>query len=684
MKMMTVIVLISTAAFANPYDCKWYNDSWIHTHISINPLVSDMPFFIKQIETVKPDAIQYHTHDTSLMLKSHELNLFEKNKIHPIATINQAGVWYPHYEDSDKYVKRINADGSFAGRWTREHLCFNSPAVDEIIIPNYYRELVRELKPDQVWIDEAMITVNACYCDNCKRLFKEQTGNTAPVVLTDDNFEIWQQWIRFHIDVFETWMEKVVDAVHSVNPDILVTFNASYSLAQPEAPPAFIQNLSHDVHKYPLETGMYARYFSSQDTPFDLMPGLGKDAWAGIEPKTLPHVLTEISMIVTHGGRWNIGEFPTSFTNIIQDEKYTKQGYRPADKYLELAAEGAKFARQRQSFCKDSHSFRNIAILHSASTHYSHVIFNMNSRASGEGFGVTSDGTIEKNLEGINSRIFWSNNQFVAHPIIGAYESLIENHIHFDIIHEQKLQADLEDYSLLILPEQEYLQQATIDKVYRFVKNGGNVLATGSSILPGFEDLFGLNVISNAPQSNVTFAFNGVELTPEKFWNTKLNGAKPIFSFNSTTPAVTENTFGKGKAVYVAGDIFKEYHDRSGISYRPKGDNPAIRTFAKKLYERLIPEPKVKVTAPAWFEFAHRTKDGKQYLHFVNRQLDWKQKTEEFSGNLLVQLPLEKEPLSLKRLPEITDVAYIYTDGLLTFALDPETIEYHCAVEIKN
>ncbi len=682
----SVVVLSLTAAIspASQYDCQWYNDSWIHTHISINPNVSDMPFFIRQVETVRPDAIQFHTHDISLMKKCMELKLPEQLNYKPVATINQAGVWYPHYDESDKYVYRINPDGTFAGRWSRKHLCLNSPAVDEIVIPKYYTELVRELKPAQVWIDESMITINLCYCPNCKRLFKEQYGFEPPVKLTDDNFKQWRQWVQFHIDGFEEWMKKVVDAAHSVDPNILVTFNAAYSLAQPEAPPEFIKNLSHDVHSYPLETGMYSRYFGSIDIPFDIMPGLGDDAWAGIEPKPLEKVLAAIALIIPHGGIWNIGEFPTSFTNLIDAKQYTDVGYRPADEYLKLAEEGTKFTRDRQAYCQHSKSVRNVALLQSASTHYAHVIFNMAAQQSDTTFGITSDGTRVENLKGVNSRIFWPNNNPVATVIIGAYEALLENHIHFDMIHEQHLQKHLDDYKLLILSEQAYLEDATKEKIRSYVRKGGRVIATGASLLAGFADVFGVELLSKTPESDVKIDYDGAQVNARKFWKVKTKGAKILCGSDlNNTPGITIHDFGKGRAMYIAGDIFKDYFDRSGHSYTAKGDNAAIRRFANTLFEKMLTGPKINIEAPPCFEFVHRTKEGNTYFHFINRKLDWKQKQEDAVDSILVQMPLVNEPKSLLLQPGGQPIDYIHADGELVFSLDPEAITYHRVVELK-
>lgn len=89
-------------------------------------------------------------------------------------------------------------------------------------------------------------------------------------------------------------MRKAVD---TASPEILVTFNHAWFVKQPETPPPYIRNLSADIHKDQLELGIYTRYGGSGPIPFDLMPGLEDDRWAGVRPKKLDTVLNDPEVV---------------------------------------------------------------------------------------------------------------------------------------------------------------------------------------------------------------------------------------------------------------------------------------------------------------------------------------------------------------------------------------------------
>ncbi len=681
-----ILALSGIAIAENPY--RWYDDSYIQSHVSLSLPASDMDFIAKQIKDVQIDAVQFHTHDLALWDAINKQNLSEKLGFKKVATINYAGTWYPGYDrDSEKYIYRINSDGTFAGRWNRKHLCFNAPVVYEKIIPEKYTLLPKRIKPAQVWVDECIITVNVCYCKYCTALYEERYKIAPPRKLTENNWEQWEQWIKFHRDSFDNWMIKVSEAVHTVDPNILVTFNHAYFVEQPETPPSFIKNLSGDIFNDNLELGIYARYGGSQDLPFDLMPGLGRDIWAGVLPKTQSQIYTDIALIIAHGGKWNIGEFPTNFTKLRTEKKYQGEGFRRADIYFDLAKKGAEFARERKEFCRNTKSLPYVALLHSARTHYSHVIVNTNTINEDDNYGKTSDGNITMNTLGrINSRIFWPNNKPIYNNLVGAYESLIENHIHFDFINEDQLQSQLEKYKLLVLAEQTYLEDATIKRIKAFVANGGTVLATGSSIMADMEDVLGLSIASNAPLKNIKANINNEKVVFEQAWRVKAANAKVLADFDdSNLPMLTVNNYKKGKSIYIAGDIFKEYFDRSGYSYTPRGNNKAIRDYVNSLYNDLLPRDGIKIQADPWYEFTIRKNDKNDiYVHIINRTINWKQGFDNANENIKIILPLNTQPRSVTLQPDNTKLDFKYSDNAVTIYLASSTVKFYKIIKIEG
>jgi hypothetical protein len=666
----------------------WYEESFIHSHVSLSLPPDDIDFIAKQIKDTGVEAVQFHTHNLSLWKVIDDRKLYESLEFKKVATINRSGTWYAEYDkDTDKYTMRINSDGTFAGRWTRQHLCFNAPVFRQEIIPYYYHELPKKLDPAQVWIDECIITVNICYCEHCLAKYKKIYNAEPPAELTDDNWDQWVQWVDFHRDSFDDWMIDVRDSIQKAVPDCLVTFNHAYFVEQPEAPPEFIKNLSGDIHNDHLELSIFARYGGTSGLPFDLMPGLGSDIWAGVKPKTQETIYTDVALITAHGGRWNIGEYPTTFTKLRKEEEYQGPGYRRADIYMELANNGARFARDRKDFCMNTDSVPYAAMLHSARTHYSHSIINTNFVNEKEDFGKTSDGTISRNTLGrINSRIYWPNNKPIYDNLIGAYESLIETHTHFDIIREDQLQKNLGNYKMLVLSEQAWLEDETVAKIKDYLANGGTVLAAGSTVKAGLADVLGVKNVNNEPAQNLQVDINGEKVVLESAYIVKPAGARVVSNYDDTDiPFVTINKYKNGRCFYISGDIFKEYFDRSGYSHRPSGNNSVLRQFIASIYQELLPDGGISLQASPWYELTVRENSSGEttFVHVINRRMDWKQT----AGNdmpIKIALPLTAKPGSVKMQPDNVDYDFDYKGSMLSITVDPADVDIHKIIEIKK
>ena len=631
-----------TASRAEPDD--WYERSWIHSHVSLGLPPSELDFISRQIKSAGLDAVQFHTGNLDLWDAARKARLDNKLNVKMVAIINAAGSWYTQYDKDPAYVKRIHPDGSFAGRWNREHLCFNAPIVRERVIPEKYQKLPARLKPDQIWIDECIITVNLCWCEHCERLYRKRYKTDPPTKLTADNHKEWTQWTTFHRESFERWMADVQKAVDSSVPGTLVTFNHAWFVEQPETPPAYIKNLSADIHNDNLELGLYARYGGSGSIPFDLMPGLGSDIWAGVRPKKLGTILNEVALITAHGGRWNIGEYPTDSTSLRKEPKYRGNGSRPADKYVDLARKGAAFARERQHFCQHTKPVPYVALLHSASTHYDHVIQNFNDPAAKDGYGKTSDGTFRRNQPGlINSRVYWPGNHPIDESVVGAYQALLENHIHFNFTIEDRLAEELKNAAMIVLPEQHRLSPASVEAIKQYVRNGGRLLATGSTRHAGLDD---------------------------------------VLDFESEKP----KRVGNGQSLYLRENLFQRYSERSGYSHQPKGDAAALRKETARIFKMLLPENPYTFDAPPWFEWTLRrnAKETELLVHLINRKINWSLPSDLSAAPLRCSLLLDSAPEAVSLEPGGENLKWSFDGSRLVITLDPNSVRNHRIIRINT
>ena len=619
----------------------WYQRSWIHSHLSINPPLMDLDFVVRQIKEAGLHAVQFHI-NVPLWDAVRDIRARDGLSFKMVATINAAGTWRDGYGKDPAYVYRVSPDGGFAGRWDRKHLCFNAPVVRERIIPEMYQKLPARLKPDQVWIDEGIITVNLCWCEHCKRLYRKNYGSEPPTDLTADNHAEWTQWTTFHRESFERWTLDVRKAVDASDPTTLVTFNHAWFVEQPESPPPYVKNLCADIHKDHLELSIYARYGGSGAIPFDLMPGLGDDIWAGVHPKNLERILNDVALINAHGGRWNIGEFPTNYKTVRGEPKYRGNGRRPADVYLDLARQGAEFSRKRQPFCQYSRPVPHVALLHSASTHYDHVVRNVNGEGGSGGFGKTSDGTFRQNQPGkITSRVYWPNNNPIDESLVGAYQALLENHVHFNFTIEDRLADDLKDAALLVLSEQHRLAPVSVAAIQIYVRNGGRVLATGS---------------------------------------TRSAGLDALFDFESESP----KSVGKGKTLYLPENIFRDYAERSGYSPKPKGNAAELRERVARILGTLLPADPYRFDAPPWFEWTlRRNVDETELLvNVINRKLNWKLPAKLPAAPLRCSLALGAAPVAVTLEPGGEPLKWKFTDGRLGIDLAPSAFAHHRIIRI--
>ncbi len=200
----------------------------------------------------------------------------------------------------------------------------------------------------------------------------------------------------------------------------------------------------------------------------------------------------------------------------------------------------------------------------------------------------------------------------------------------------------------------------------------------------GLNDIFGIKPTSQTIIKNKTINLNGQKISTKKFWKIETMDADILGESNlSDYPGITINKVGKGKAIYIAGDIFKEYYSRSGYSYRPTGNNKLIRNFIKTLVQKSGLQTNCKINASPWFEFVLREKENNTYLHVINRSINWKQNEIQSEKDINIEINRPKEPLKVLLQPGNEAIEHTWKKGKLEFTLKPDNIEFHRIVEIR-
>ena len=227
----------------------------------------------------------------------------------------------------------------------------------------------------------------------------------------------------------------------------------------------------------------------------------------------------------------------------------------------------------------------------------------------------------------------------------GFYEGLSAGHLPFAVIDETSLIGDLSGYDLLILPNVTCLNREATSNIRQFVGNGGNIISSfetsryteNGKKLENFElsDVFGTentgeifgplrwdyistsdkdhfslhnvkNDFLNAPAYGIRLKAKGV--TPMMFCQPlpgSYSGSPELSSF----PFVIDNSFGRGKSVYMAGTFGGSLH---------RYHFPEYYTILSNLVGSLS-QPVIKCTdTPSSVEVVIRRKGNAVFLYLIN------------------------------------------------------------------
>ena len=116
--------------------------------------------------------------------------------------------------------------------WVPEHaedvrLCPNDPEYREIVVEDMRR--LASTGVDGVWIDVPKLQCDfadwedewACHCEDCKALFKAETGYDIPGVINWES-RVWKTWILWRQKKIASFIKDIREAVRDVNPNFKV------------------------------------------------------------------------------------------------------------------------------------------------------------------------------------------------------------------------------------------------------------------------------------------------------------------------------------------------------------------------------------------------------------------------------------------------------------------------------
>lgn len=514
------------------------------------------------------------------------------------------------------------------GRATGQACCVNSRYRDELVIPQLL-EVVDDYDIDGVWIDGDTWAVSPCYCERCQALYKEATGEgTIPRSERDPG---WSTWLAFHRQCHERHVAAIADAVHRRKPGCLVTFNWAYSLLQPDELKLPVDTLSGDLaHVHTLDwQECEVRFLDRRGLPWDLQQwtftrwGSGQD----YEMRSVEHLCQAGAMTLASGGAACFYVVPL------------RTG-KPVRWQNEVMREVAAFCRHRAPHCIGTESIPQVAVLHSAASHY----------AASESFGATPEVGLYTSFEKTAN-------------IKGAILGMLDLHCHVDVVTDRMLQERGRAYGLVVVPEPRALPDSTRSALTDYVEAGGRLLLTGCEVTDFLPHLTGLRggagEVAGVRWVDVGGRTTGLpgpwreadpvsaEAVLYQLHNQEIESAE---SAGPRFPAVSLNYVGQGRVVTVPGPLFSSFYSNR-LQWR--------RQVLRLACEALSPDLDVELTGPSSVHLTYRRRGHTRMINLLNtgaspslgqRKHDVEQVPE--TGPLTLRVRLESEPSAVRLEPD--------------------------------
>jgi hypothetical protein len=513
--------------------------------------------------------------------------------------------------------------------------------VDELLIPQL-KELCDVYGVDGVWVDGDCWATKPDYSPQGLAAFRAATGlKDVPRKAGDPG---WFEFKEFFREAFRRYVRHYTDELHRHNPNFQVASNWAFSSFVPEPVSANVDYISGD---YTLQNSLNSarlegRCMARQGKPWDLMAwGFSSKIFsanpADDEPafcsKTALQLQQEAAVVLALGGG-----FQAYFT---QRRDGAVRLYQ-----MDVMAEVARFARQRQAYCHHAEAVPQVALLHSSTDYYRR---NDNLFAPGE----------------------------LLYSLRGTLQALLDNQVSVEVLSEHYLKGRLSEYGLVVVPEIESLEPAFRAELLDYARGGGSLLIVGGKTAKLFSPELGVEMEGALEEKTQRYlGFNGKMIGLSKI------AVQPVWAHEDTKPlgrlhldndsvlpsdpAATIAPLGKG---WIAGIYFS-----FGERYL-RGQTALARDFLGALVKELFPTPMVEVRGSHGVDVVLNRKDRRLALNLVNTSgphADWNVYTYDEvppSGPLEILLRLPAQPRQVLIQPGDRQVEWTYRDGELRLAL---------------
>jgi len=425
----------ATAAHVHPMGCHLNGRKLFFRHNSPGDPSPEFDYLEGWLEHARPAGIR-----TVVYFNVHSVKA-EHARRHP--------EWQQRREDGSAKEDVYTIESTF---------CLNGPW------RNWVFDRLRELCAypiDGIFFDGPVIYADCCYCDSCRRLFKERYDLPMPPK-RDRRHPDFPKLVAFQSDTMTAFMRKSREVIKSINPDMLFYMNSNplgpdWATGRNNRKLAEVQDILASEGGFfygdllsaePLwKVGMNAKLLeaeaSSANTPTLVFDCVGHKPWTySMLPPTEVRLMWA-SSVAHRAGTWLA----------IMKESVEE----PA---VDDIAPLYDFARRHRAELFESVSLAEVAVMVSKAT--------MNYYA-GADVPLTDFTAASRGAEAGNFR----------DELTGWYRALWSMQVPFDLVDDYAIEHDdLSPYRLLILPNVACLSSGACAALAEYVRKGGTLVGT--------------------------------------------------------------------------------------------------------------------------------------------------------------------------------------------------------------
>lgn len=458
------------------YDIKWWRSYWNRTHIqgiivNAGGIVAYYPSKIhlhRQAETLRGRDLF-----GELCRSAHEDGIavfarMDSNRAH-----EEFYNAHPDWFTVDVSGKPYKAGDLFI-------TCINSPYYNDHI-PSIIKEIIELYHPegftDNSWSGLGRDSI--CYCDNCRKSFREKNKMEIPSKADWDDLA-YRQWIRWNYERrLEIWdMNNQISKSSGGKDCIWAGMNSSSISGQSRSFRDFKEICARaEIIMLDSQARNDAEGFQQNGISGKMIHGLL--GWEKLIPE---------SMAMYQAGRptFRLSSKPVNEARMwmtegiaggIQPWWHHVGAYHEDRRMYKTAAPVMTWHETNEKYLINRHPVSNVGVVWS-----------------------------QQNMDFYGRD---ATEQLVELPWRGITQALIRSRIPFLPVHADHIERDAKEFSLLILPNLGVMTDDQVASVRRFVADGGNLMATGDSGLynewgdprPDYalSDIFGVHVTGKVP-----------------------------------------------------------------------------------------------------------------------------------------------------------------------------------------